>query len=177
MLTLVLGGARSGKSAWAEALFPPDAEVTYVATARPWPGDTDFEDRIEAHRLRRPAHWHTEDRTELVDVLSTTQATHILIDDLGTWLTHLIDRLEAWEKPRGTVQPVVDKLLAALSASTARIVAVTPEVGLGVIPESAAGRLFRDELGRLNAQVANVADEVVLVVAGIPLTLKSETKS
>lgn len=174
MLTLVLGGARSGKSAWAEALFPEGAEVLYVATARPWPDDHDFAERIQAHQDRRPSQWVTEDRTELIDVLTAPHASNILIDDLGTWLTHVIDAAGAWERPRGAVQPVVDKLIAALAASSARIVAVTPEVGMGVIPESAAGRLFRDELGHLNAQVAEVADEVVLVVAGIPLTLKSD---
>lgn len=174
MLTLVLGGARSGKSAWAESLFPAGEEVLYVATARPWPGDEDFAARIKAHQDRRPEHWVTEDCTPLIDVLAAPSHNNILIDDLGTWLTHVIDEREAWERPRGTVAGDVDKLVAALAASSARIVAVTPEVGMGVIPESAAGRLFRDDLGRLNAQVAEIADEVVLVVAGIPLTLKSD---
>lgn len=173
MLTLVLGGASSGKSAWAEALFPTNAEVLYVATARPWPGDEDFEARIKAHQDRRPSHWVTEDSTELCDVIGTSTADNILIDDLGTWLTHAIDSIDGWQRPRGSIAPAVHKLLEALAHSQARIVAVTPEVGMGVIPESAAGRLFRDELGRLNAQVAELADEVVLVVAGIPLTLKS----
>lgn len=175
MLKLVLGGARSGKSAWAEALFPPEAAVTYVATARPWPGDEDFAARIKDHRQRRPSHWVTEDERPLIDVLSSPPTSQILIDDLGTWLTHELDSLDAWQQPRGLVAPRVVKLLEALRQCPAFVVAVTPEVGLGVIPETPAGRLFRDELGRLNAQVAELADEVVLVVAGIPLTLKSVT--
>lgn len=177
MLSLVLGGARSGKSAWAEAQFPADADVLYVATARPWPGDEDFAARIQAHQDRRPAHWVTEDSTPLIDVLAAPSHSNILIDDLGTWLTHVIDEHGLWERPRGSVQPVVDKLLAALAGCPARIVAVTPEVGLSVIPESAAGRLFRDELGALNARVAELAEEVTLVVAGIPLTLKSDIQN
>ncbi|MFV8395106.1 bifunctional adenosylcobinamide kinase/adenosylcobinamide-phosphate guanylyltransferase [Corynebacterium hindlerae] len=175
MITLVLGGARSGKSAWAEALFPPGAEVLYVATARPWPGDEDFAARIRAHQERRPSHWVTEDSAELHDALLTHPEGNILVDDLGTWLTHQLDQAQAWERPRGFIAPAVDKLLAALQRTSARVVLVTPEVGLGVIPETPAGRLFRDELGRLNARVAELADEVVLVVAGIPLTLKSES--
>ncbi|MEJ5928908.1 bifunctional adenosylcobinamide kinase/adenosylcobinamide-phosphate guanylyltransferase [Corynebacterium sp. H128] len=174
MLTLVLGGARSGKSAWAEALFPTDAQVCYIATARPYPGDTDFAARIKEHQDRRPAHWVTEDELELCQALQAGHE-HVLIDDLGTWLTHRIDAATAWELPRGTVTPDVDKLLGVLTETQNNVVVVTPEVGLGVIPETAAGRLFRDELGRLNARVAELADKVVLVVAGIPLTLKSDS--
>lgn len=174
MITLVLGGARSGKSAWAEGLFPPEAPVLYVATARPWPGDDDFTARIEEHRARRPSQWVTEDKAELCDALAKPTQDHILIDDLGTWLTHIIDARDGWTRPRGVIKEDVDKLRDSLLACEANVVVVTPEVGMGVIPETPAGRLFRDEMGRLNAEVAAIADKVVLVVAGIPLTLKTD---
>lgn len=213
--TLVLGGARSGKSAWAESLFDADVAggspsgrvpVDYVATARPWPGadgfDPDFSARIAVHRERRPAHWRTVDDVDAVEALRRPSAPFVLVDDVGTWLTNVFDREHLWDSPRGSAARWTDELVAAvrdwggpgigdceLHSPTAagpaadgeeagvvkhepHLVIVTPEVGMGVIPEHRSGRLFRDEIGALNGRLADVCDRVVLVVAGLPLTLK-----
>ncbi len=95
-----------------------------------------------------------------------------LVDDIGTWLTARIDARGAWEEPRGTVTPDADALVEAVAAYPQRLVIVTPEVGMGVIPATRAGRLFRDEIGTLNQRLAAVCDEAFLVVAGLPLRLK-----
>ncbi|RKT53267.1 bifunctional adenosylcobinamide kinase/adenosylcobinamide-phosphate guanylyltransferase [Saccharothrix australiensis] len=175
--TLVLGGARSGKSAHAEGLVTDDA-VTYVATARRYPDDADWDERIARHVARRPATWHTVEAPaprDLVALLTATAETDpaILVDDVATWLTGALDDAGAWEG-RGSDQ--VDEHCAALvdavSQTRARLVLVSAEVGLGVVPGTRSGRLFRDHLGSLNARLAEVCDEVLLVVAGIPLRLR-----
>ena len=201
MKTLVLGGARSGKSEWAEHLVaPPDAaashddvHVTYVATARPWGStfDADFARRIERHRARRPSWWHTEDSRDLVDILTdssdqpTARHTTILVDDLGTWLTHELADVGMWDAEFGSddwnqglraIGDRRDRLIAALRripADGPNLVVVSPEVGMGIVPSYPSGGVFRDELGRLNADVASVCDRVVLVVAGCALDLRS----
>lgn len=171
--TLVLGGARSGKSAFAEELAAGADRVRYVATGRRVPSDTDWEARIEAHRERRPAEWTTvESSGGLVDVLAMPSSGVTIVDDLGTWLTGTIDDRAAWESPRGTVSPETDALVHAVTQCHEPVVLVSPEVGWGVIPASRSGRLFQDEMGTLNRRLAAVCDSVVLVVAGLPLTLK-----
>jgi len=178
----VLGGARSGKSAHAEGLLDDldcAPAIRYVATARRYPGDDDWEARIDLHRRRRPSTWTTvetgTDSTDggLIDLLGAP-GTHppTLVDDLGTWLTCELDDAAAWEAPRGTVAPRTDALVDAVARFDGRLLLVSPEVGLGVIPETRSGRLFRDEIGALNARLAEVCDDVILVVAGIALTLK-----
>lgn len=176
--TLVLGGARSGKSAHAESLFaalPDSVNVRYLATARRRPDDSDWEDRIDGHRRRRPIHWtlvETAHRGGLVDELTSTDWSATLVDDLGTWLTDVIDRASAWDRPRGTVAADIDALVDRVHTYPHDLVLVTPEVGLAVVPESRSGRLFRDEIGALNARLAHECDRVVLIVAGLPLVLK-----
>ncbi|WP_295628400.1 bifunctional adenosylcobinamide kinase/adenosylcobinamide-phosphate guanylyltransferase [uncultured Corynebacterium sp.] len=194
--TLVLGGARSGKSAWAESLFDASvasgatadpSPVDYVATARPAPGaegfDRDFAVRIAAHRERRPDHWRTVDDVDAVDALRRPGAANVLLDDVGTWLTGVFDRQGLWDAPRGSVAPWTDDFVAAVrdwpgpdhattTDASPHLVVVTPEVGMGVIPEHRSGRLFRDEIGLLNGKLAEVCDRVVLVVAGVALPLK-----
>lgn len=153
----------------------PTGAVTYVATARPWPGDADFAARIADHVRRRPPEWRTEDYRDVVDVLADPPAGAVLVDDLGTWLTHVIDSADAWELPRGTCGPRIDALVRGVDTYTGgELVLVTPEVGMGVIPEHPAGRLFRDEIGTLNERLAHVCDKVVLVIAGIPLVVKPQ---
>ena len=201
MKTLVLGGARSGKSEWAEHLVTPsdsaaphdDVHVTYVATARPWGStfDADFARRIERHRARRPSWWHTEDSRDLVDVLTESSDqpaaphTTILVDDLGTWLTHELAEVGMWDAEFGSddwnkglhaIGARRDLLITALRhvpADGPNLVVVSPEVGMGIVPSYPSGGVFRDELGRLNADVASVCDRVVLVVAGCALDLRS----
>ncbi|PTR32146.1 adenosylcobinamide kinase /adenosylcobinamide-phosphate guanylyltransferase [Rhodococcus sp. OK519] len=177
--TLVLGGARSGKSAHAEGLLDgltPEAPVRYVATARRYPDDRDWDARIDQHRRRRPTSWSTVETGHdgsLVDLLSAP-GPHppTLVDDLGTWITGELDDADAWDAPRGTIAARTDGLVGAVASYPGRLLLVSPEVGMGVIPEHRSGRLFRDEIGALNSRLADVCDDVILVVAGIPLTLK-----
>jgi adenosylcobinamide kinase/adenosylcobinamide-phosphate guanylyltransferase len=160
---LVLGGARSGKSAVAEAVVAgAGGNVTYLATG--WPPDpaTDpaWADRVAVHRSRRPPDWRTvEVRTDLPVILASTDGP-VLVDSLGTWVA-------------GAPGFAVDgpALCAALAARPATTVLVSDEVGLGVHPETADGLAFRDALGDLNQAVAEVAGEVLLVVAGRVLAL------
>jgi adenosylcobinamide kinase/adenosylcobinamide-phosphate guanylyltransferase len=160
---LVTGGARSGKSAAAERRLAAEPEVVYVATAGPVTGeDPEWAARVEEHRRRRPGGWRTVETTELVPLLRSA-GPPLLVDCLGLWLTaHLDD----------TDLPAKTAELAEAWRQTAReVVAVTCEVGSGVVPATELGRRFRDALGRLNATLAAESDEVWHVVAGIPTRL------
>lgn len=178
-VTLVTGGVRSGKSRHAEALVRDGAAVTYVATGpAAEPDSTDDSDtawaaRVAAHRARRPASWVV---VETLDVATAVReaATPVVVDCLGTWLTGLIDAATAWDDlPRATevAHDETSALVEALRDATQPVVVVTNEVGLAPVALSASGRWFQDELGRLNAAVATVADGVHLVVAGRVLDL------
>ena len=164
MIVLVLGGARSGKSAMAErvaAALAGDRPVTVLATAVVPGGDADMAARVAAHRARRPPSWPTvETGPELIASLSAADGT-VLVDSLGSWVA---------AQPGMAVEG--DGLCRALVSRGAEdTVMVSEEVGLGVHPSSAAGRRFRDVLGELNQAVASVADEVVLAAAGRALRL------
>lgn len=161
MITLVLGGARSGKSAIAERLVarlaPP---ITYVATAHAPTDDADQAGRIAAHRARRDPSWATlEVGTALPDALRSTPGS-MLVDSLGTWVG-------AHDGAGVAIEPLV----AALCSRADDTVLVSEEVGLGVHPSSELGRHFRDVLGAVNAAVADVADVVLFVIAGRVLPL------
>jgi len=164
-ITLVLGGARSGKSELAERLagaLPPP--VTYVATAIVDPAhpDPDLAARIGAHRRRRPADWRTvEAGASLVEALAGVEGS-ALVDSLGTWVAAAPD-----------FAPDAAGLCAVLQARPASTVLVSDEVGLGVHPYSEPGRRFRDALGSVNRAVADIADRVLLVVAGRVLALEA----
>lgn len=160
-LTLVLGGARSGKSAVAERLCALCPEpVTYVATLDIG-ADQDLAARVAAHRARRPARWATEEPgPDLLGVLERLEGT-VLLDSLGPWLAAGHQGTDPFE------------LCAVLRGRSGHSVIVSEEVGLGVHPSSAAGREFRDRLGVLNQAVASVSDEVLLVVAGMVLPLQT----
>ncbi len=164
--TLVLGAARSGKSAYAESLLAAEPEVTYVATAAPRPDDSEWAARVTAHQQRRPAGWRT---LETLDVAAHLDRT-VLVDDLGLWLTGVLDEASAWET--GDVAKTCDALVDAWAACTGRAVLVVPEVGAGIVPATASGRLFRDLLGALTARLAAASDSVVQVVAGIPRVVR-----
>jgi adenosyl cobinamide kinase/adenosyl cobinamide phosphate guanylyltransferase len=150
--------------------------VLYAATARRLAGDAEWAARIDAHRTRRPACWTTVEDPDLPALLGALgpQSPPLLVDDLATWLTGVLDDAGAWERP--DVPPAVGVAVAVLVDAVAgcrgHAVLVSAEVGLGVVPATRAGRLFRDELGALNAALAAVCDEVVLLVAGLPLRLK-----
>ncbi len=172
---LITGGVRSGKSSHAEALCAASSRVEYVATSQADPQDADWQQRVRLHRERRPAHWCTTETTDLVGVLAGDEDAEVLIDCLGVWLTRLMDQLGCWDDPSGSMQPLhrrTDELAAAVRSTRRRVVLVTNEVGWGVVPPSRAGRMFADELGRLNAAVAAECDQVILCVAGIPVTVK-----
>lgn len=158
--TLVLGGARSGKSLVAERLAARSTSpVTYLATVR-LGHDEDLSARVAAHRERRPTSWSTiECEDNLPEVLSSTTGT-VLVDSLGPWLAALPD-----------MRCDLDALIAVLRARDEDTIIVSEEVGLGVHPESSVGRTFRDALGTLNQAVARECDDVVLVVAGRSLLL------
>lgn len=177
--TLVLGGARSGKSAHAEGLVSESSPVTYVATARRDPDDAEWAERIALHVSRRPGIWRTveaADADSLLRVLSDTDSrSTVLVDDLATWLTGVLDDVGAWDRDPGALDVVAGhcaRLVEAVAECRARLVVVSAEVGLGVVPATRSGRLFRDELGSLNARLADVSDEVVLLVAGLPLRIR-----
>jgi adenosyl cobinamide kinase/adenosyl cobinamide phosphate guanylyltransferase len=158
VIALVLGGARSGKSAFAERLAASlPGPVTYVATGAP--SDDDMAERIARHRARRPAGWRTEEvGAALVDGLDRVGGT-VLVDSLGSWVAAC------------DMAPDVGGLLSVLRRRTGDAVLVSEEVGLGVHPPTALGVRFRDSVGEVNAAVAEVADDVRLVVAGRGLRL------
>ncbi|PZG04189.1 bifunctional adenosylcobinamide kinase/adenosylcobinamide-phosphate guanylyltransferase [Nonomuraea aridisoli] len=167
---LLLGGSRSGKSAEAELRLAAEPYVTYVATGPDGAGDGEWAVRVRAHRERRPAHWDTAETTDLAKELRAATAP-LLIDGLGTWLAAVFDEHGAWEGDRAPVAARCDELVAAWRQATERIVAVSDEVGMGVVPATASGRAFRDALGRLNERLAAESEYVALVVAGRPLEL------
>jgi adenosyl cobinamide kinase/adenosyl cobinamide phosphate guanylyltransferase len=161
VIALILGGARSGKSAFAERMAARlPGPVTYVATAIVSEHDADMAGRVAAHQARRPPEWRTvEALGDLAGTVAALEGT-VLIDSLGTWTAGAED-----------FRPDTDALCRALQDRRGDTVIVSDEVGLGVHPSSEAGRRFRDALGTINQAVAAVADEVVLVVAGRPLSL------
>ncbi|WP_323037190.1 bifunctional adenosylcobinamide kinase/adenosylcobinamide-phosphate guanylyltransferase [Pararhodobacter sp.] len=167
--TLVLGGARSGKSAVAERLLRHSAAgraPTYIATAEAW--DDEMRARIKDHQTARDGQgWHTlEAPLDLATTLGALPAdTPVLIDCLTLWLTnHLLAESDLTDQSRA--------LGAAIAARTAPIVAVANEVGLGIVPDNALARRFRDAAGRLNQDLAAQATRVVFVAAGLPIALK-----
>ncbi|MGV0624357.1 bifunctional adenosylcobinamide kinase/adenosylcobinamide-phosphate guanylyltransferase [Mycolicibacter minnesotensis] len=169
--TLVLGGARSGKSAYAEALLATAPSVTYLATGGLRQGDAEWAERVRLHRERRPGSWHTVETTDVADHLRSADGA-VLLDCLGTWLTARMDLHRVWEG--GSLDGVhadIAELVSAWQACPVPVVTVSNEVGSGVVPPTASGRMFRDLLGILNAEMAAVSDDVVLMVAGRPLRL------
>ncbi len=170
--TLVIGGARSGKSRHAEQMVTASSRVTYVATGPTDDGDPTWSARVESHRRRRPGHWTTRETTDVAGVLaSASPGEVVLVDCLTLWLTRVMDDAGAWDGDLALVDKQVDQLLDAWRATRATVVAVSNEVGQGVVPSTASGRLFRDAQGRLNARLAREADEVVMMVAGRPVRL------
>jgi len=168
----VLGGTRSGKSAHAEALLAGEAAVEYVATAVTDRADREWMERIAGHQARRPKAWTTVETGDVALVLAG-DGPAVLVDSVTAWLTRAMDESHAWTRGRSErLTERVDEFLEAWRLTDRRVVLVSDEVGLGVVPETPAGRLFRDALGALNQRLAAEADEVVIVVAGLPLRLR-----
>jgi adenosylcobinamide kinase/adenosylcobinamide-phosphate guanylyltransferase len=169
--TLVLGGARSGKSREAERLLASEPEVVYVATAYPADHDPEWSERVRRHRDRRPAHWSTLETLDLVPLLDG-DGPPLLVDCLTLWLTRVMDRHDAWDDTawattaEKAVLDEVDGLVEAWRTTPRRAVAVSNEVGQGVVPDTAAGRRFRDLMGLLNARVAAHTEDVRWCLAG-----------
>jgi adenosylcobinamide kinase/adenosylcobinamide-phosphate guanylyltransferase len=166
-IALVLGGTRSGKSRFAVELARQRCgqRVCYLATARP--GDPELDARIAAHRRERPAAWPTREvGTDLASAIAATTADNLLlIDSLTLWVAALL----SVDDHAANHWPAAE---ARLRRRQAGAILVSDEVGLGVVPDSPLGRRFRDELGWLNQQVATLADDVVLCVAGLPIQLR-----
>lgn len=170
MIMLITGGARSGKSAYAEALAAASGmEVVYIATAQAL--DAEMADRIARHRARRPREWRTvEAPLTLADTVreNADQNRCLLIDCLTLWLTNLLS-IEP-----SAAQASRQDFLAALGEARGTVIVVTNEIGMGVVPLGELSRRFVDEMGRFNQAVAARADRVVLMVAGLPVSVKGE---
>jgi adenosylcobinamide kinase/adenosylcobinamide-phosphate guanylyltransferase len=165
-LTLVIGGARSGKSAFAEQLALQSARPRrYIATAQAW--DDEMRARIAAHQRQRGPDWTSVEAP--LDLAAALQAAHgdevVLVDCATLWLTNVM-------LSESDLAMAVDGLQAALAVCAAPVIIVSNEVGFGIVPDNALARRFRDEQGRLNQQLARQASLVVTVMAGLPLVLK-----
>jgi adenosylcobinamide kinase/adenosylcobinamide-phosphate guanylyltransferase len=169
-LTLILGGARSGKSVFAEAQISACAgTLIYLATGRAW--DDEMTSRIENHKQRRGAHWHTvEAPIELADALDQVPDQPVLIDCLTLWITNLM--MEAERAEEFDYEERFEGLVASLKRRSSPTFIVSNEVGLGIVPENKMAREFRDLAGQLHQMVAAVAGEVFFVTAGLPRKLK-----
>jgi adenosylcobinamide kinase/adenosylcobinamide-phosphate guanylyltransferase len=175
MLTLILGGARSGKSRLAQRLAEPAGRVCYIATYQSG-DDPEMAARIERHRAERPGNWLTiEEPLALADAVESAanRADTVLVDCLTIWLSNLL-----WEH-RDRVTPEVAEMVRsqirriAAAVPPRRVIVVSNELGCGIVPESAVARAFRDIHGLMNQWMAEAADEVILTVAGLPLYLKT----
>ncbi|ALV49816.1 bifunctional adenosylcobinamide kinase/adenosylcobinamide-phosphate guanylyltransferase [Streptomyces althioticus] len=175
--TLVLGGARSGKSVEAERRLESFPEVLYVATGGSRNGDTEWAARVSAHQERRPGSWRTVETCDLVPLLKD-DGPPLLVDCLSLWLTDAMDAVGAWDDAEwadGGERALRDRVRAltdAVRETRRTVVAVSNEVGSGIVPATASGRRYRDELGRLNAAFAAECEQVLLVVAGQALVLR-----
>jgi adenosylcobinamide kinase/adenosylcobinamide-phosphate guanylyltransferase len=169
-ITLVLGGVRSGKSRYAQQLAERENRVIFVATAKA--SDDEMHRKIERHRKERPAEWITvEEPLELVQVLAqkARDCDVMVVDCLTVFAANL---LETEGDDQDAIERRVEALCAALQSAVCSVVLVSNEVGSGVVPAYPLGRRYRDLLGEINQSVARIADDVVLMVAGLPLALK-----
>ncbi len=176
-LTLILGGARSGKSSFAQRLATQRGHaVVYVATAEA--GDEEMATRIAAHRAERPAHWQTLEAPRSIGQAiqwSVQRVDVILIDCLTLLANNVIGPLPepvSHAVAEATLHAEVDDLLRAYETSHAEWIVISNEVGLGLVPPYPLGRVYRDALGRANQRLAAAADEVLFMVAGLPLKVK-----
>jgi len=181
MIVLITGGVRSGKSAFAATrAAAAGGTVTYIATAGLDPSDAEFVERVARHRRDRPATWRSIEPLPsalpaLVSELAPSDVA--IVDSVGTWVsTILLEFEQLADRDSVAALDALEARLAGFPAacaqSAATVFLVTEEVGMGIVPVSAMGRIFRDALGRLNAALAARADQVVLMVAGIPLAVK-----
>ena len=172
MKHLVLGGVRSGKSAFAEAWIAEQSnQVTYIATSQIW--DDGMAERIAKHRAQRPTHWHLieepiEVAQKLRDIASNKPDQAVIIECCSLWVTNLL-----CQEPPLNIDENIEQLLQAVHTFPSPLVLVSAEVGLGILPMNELARRYADEIGILNQRLAKLCDQVTLVAAGLPLTLKS----
>jgi adenosylcobinamide kinase / adenosylcobinamide-phosphate guanylyltransferase len=176
---LVLGGARSGKSVTAERMLADREHVDYVACGQPADdSDPSWAERVKQHQERRPAHWTTLETLDLASALDGPDprlGIPVLVDCLSTWLAGVMDECGLWAGCADADKEVatrMDGLLQAWRSTRRVVVAVSNEVGSGVVPATVSGARYRDELGRLNARVAAECEQVWLCTAGIPRRLR-----
>jgi adenosylcobinamide kinase/adenosylcobinamide-phosphate guanylyltransferase len=167
---LVIGGARSGKSGFAQTLAQGrKGRTVFIATAQA--GDDEMKLRIEKHRRERPAGWQTiEEPCRLLQALERCEGTCevVLIDCIGIWISNLL----LTDAAEGDILKEVGAVLARCRTSGACVIMVSNETGMGIVPDNRLSRLFRDVLGKANQELARAADEVYFLVAGIPLQIK-----
>ena len=178
-LILVTGGARSGKSGYAESLAAALGEVTYIATAIPF--DAEMQERIRLHRGHRPSNWKTiEAYRDLGSVLADLSGA-VLLDCMTIMVSNLMmDSETDWDNPNtqdaqmaeAVVNTQINDLLAGVNAMNGTLIIVTNELGMGLVPVYPFGRIFRDIAGRVNQRLARMADEAWFMVSGIPMRLK-----
>lgn len=171
--TLILGGARSGKSVAAERLLSTEPDVLYVATGGNDSGDAEWAARVAKHQSRRPASWGLAETIDLLPLLESP-GPPLLIDCLTLWLSRTMDNVDVWSDldRAGLVEQQIADLADAWSATARRVVAVSNDVGSGIVPADPGTRLFRDLMGRLNTTISLASDQVLWTVAGrtLPLT-------
>ena len=173
-LILILGGARSGKSALAEHLALQRKRVLFVATAEAL--DADMERRIAAHRSQRPSHWKTlEEPIHLASALESTMWDYdvCLLDCITLWVSNLLLSMEEETDSETKILASLDRLIQVYEKSSSTWVVVSNEVGLGIVPTHSLGRTYRDTLGRVNQALSTRADRVYLTVAGHAIDLKA----
>lgn len=174
-ITLVLGGARSGKSRWAQEQAARFSRVTYLATAEAQ--DSEMREKIARHQSERPKTWRTiEVPTSLAETIrsESADADVLLIDCFTIYVANV---MRTGRKSDGHNNSQIREVRDAIHSASASIIAVSNEVGSGVVPAFRSGRVYRDMLGHLNQEVAAIADNVVLMVAGVPLPVKGRLTS
>ena len=177
-LTLILGGVRAGKTSYAQRLAADGGQVLFLATAEA--GDQEMEQRIRSHRERRPADWDTlEEPIDLVAGLTPLLPSYdtVLLDCLTLWVSNLLLRGPDIGSARKDILWEARSLLDLYRNSAASWIVVSNEVGLGVVPPTELGRIYADELGRVNQLVAAEADDVYFMAAGLPLRVKTANSS
>lgn len=170
--TLVLGGARSGKSTAAERLLAGSPDTLYVATGYAAEDDPEWAERVALHQARRPSTWGSVETIDLMPLLAS-EGPPLLIDCLTLWLTRTMDAADVWTTPARVteVERQMDALAGAWSTTSRRVVAVSNEVGSGIVPADAPTRLFRDLMGRLNTTIAHHSTTVLWCTVGRTLAL------
>ncbi|MDI9348786.1 MAG: bifunctional adenosylcobinamide kinase/adenosylcobinamide-phosphate guanylyltransferase [Candidatus Symbiobacter sp.] len=172
-ITLILGGAASGKSEFAERMLSPHPNRHYIATTITMENDPEMAAKIARHRQRRSEHWQTHEipvnlTQELPQIMATKEP--ILVECLSMWVSNLM-------MAEKNIHTETENLIKTIENPTAPIIFVSLEVGLGIVPDNALARQYRDALGQLNQKIAAVAENVILVVAGQPLYLKGQNQN